>query len=349
MFRLAVHAVVVSLASACGAAPASRTTPVIEFTIVPEAAPGGPDRLLPVAGRVRGARSDQRVVLFAKNVVWWVQPFRSRPFTTIAADSTWKSDIHLGTEYAALLVDAEFRPPATTETLPAIGDHVAAVLVVKGTGSFVAANPKTITFSGYDWEIRQTPTDRHGRNDFDARNVSVDDRGRLHLSLSRREQGWTSAEIQLTRSLGYGTYEVVVADTSQLDPAAVFGITTYDENTSEGNHREMDIEVSRWGDARNKSVQFVLQPQYVASNVFRFAAPAGQLTHSLRWSSGRASFMTSTASARGSIVDQREFTAGVPVPGNERLHLNLVYYRDAPQPPARDVVEVIVEKFVYLP
>jgi len=340
-------AIAISLSIACGSR-ASRTAPVIEFTIVPEAAPGGPDRLAPVAGRVRGARPGQRVVLFAKNVVWWVQPFRSRPFTTIAADSTWKSDIHLGTEYAALLVDADFRPPATMETLPVESDRVAAVLVVKGTGSFVPAIPKTVTFSGYDWEIRQTPADRHGPNDFDARNVSVDDHGRLHLRLNRREQGWTSAEIQLTRPLGYGTYEVDVADASQLDPAAVFEIRTWDENAAEGNHREMEIGVSRWGDARNKNVQFVLQSQYVGSNVLRFAAPPGRLTHALRWSSGHASFTTFTGSHR-SMVAQREFTTGVPAPGNERLHLNLVYFRGAPQPPAREIVEVTVEKFVYLP
>src|SRR5215813_12032698 len=79
----------------------------VEFTLVPEAAPGGPDRMAPIAGRVRGAHPGQHVVLFAKSGAWWVQPFRFRPFTTIEPDSSWKSTIHLGTEYAALLVDSE--------------------------------------------------------------------------------------------------------------------------------------------------------------------------------------------------------------------------------------------------
>jgi hypothetical protein len=41
--------------------------PAVEFTVVPEAAAGGTDRLAPIAGRVVGARPDQRIVLFAKS------------------------------------------------------------------------------------------------------------------------------------------------------------------------------------------------------------------------------------------------------------------------------------------
>ncbi len=79
--------------------------PAVEFTVVPEAAAGGTDRLAPIAGRVVGARPDQRIVLFAKSGIWWVQPFAAQPFTTIAADSTWTSTIHLGrTEAVAIAV-----------------------------------------------------------------------------------------------------------------------------------------------------------------------------------------------------------------------------------------------------
>ena len=49
-------------------------------------------------------------------------------------DGTWKNTTHLGTEYAALLVDSAFRPPDTTEALPKPGGSVIAVATVKGTG-----------------------------------------------------------------------------------------------------------------------------------------------------------------------------------------------------------------------
>src|SRR5262245_13195460 len=349
--RRSCAALIVCLAIAgCARKPAD-AAPSIEFTVVPEAAPGGPDRMAPVAGRTRGARAEHRVVLFARSGAWWVQPFRFRPFTTIQPDSTWKSTIHLGTEYAALLVDSEFYPPATMDTLPDRGEHVFAVVTAKGSGTFDPGKRERLTFSGYEWEVRQTPTDRGGPNDYDPRNAKVDAQGHLHLRLAQRDGRWTSAEIILTRALGYGTYEFSVQDTSPLDPAAVLGLLTWDELGAYSDHRELDIEISRWGDARNKDVQFVVQPQFVAANVFRFKAPPGRLTHSLEWALGRATFTTFHSPAVGtarSLVARHEFTRGVPVPGDERVHLNLLYYRAAPHPPDRDV-EVVVEKFVFLP
>src|SRR5262249_49249679 len=107
--RLGATVMVGLAVTGCARKPAAPEY-AVEFTLVPEAASGGPDRMAPIAGRVRGARPGQRVVLFTKSGAWWVQPFRFRPFTTIEPDSSWKSRIHLGTEYAALLVDSEFYP-----------------------------------------------------------------------------------------------------------------------------------------------------------------------------------------------------------------------------------------------
>ena len=97
--------------------------PTIEFTTVPDAVVGGAERLAPIAGRVTGARTGQQIVLFARSGVWWVQPLTAEPFTKVEPDSTWKNRIHLGTEYAALLVEPGYRPPDTTEALPRPGGH----------------------------------------------------------------------------------------------------------------------------------------------------------------------------------------------------------------------------------
>src|SRR4029434_6623369 len=146
--------------------------------------------------------------------------------------------IHLGTEYAALLVDAGYRPPVTTESLPQPGGGVVAVARVAGSGAFMPPPPKTLTFSGYEWDIRQGPDERFGSNDYDARNASVDDDGHLHLILTERDGRWTSAEVRLIRSLGYGTYSFDVRDTSQLDPAAAFSMFTWAE-AADPHNREM--------------------------------------------------------------------------------------------------------------
>ena len=345
---LATSSLVWLLAIGCSAPP---VTPAIEFTTVPRADAGGPSDLEPVAGRVTGARPNQRIVLFARSDSgWWVQPFRSRPFTDIAPDTTWKNDIHLGQEYAALLVEADYRPPATAESLPEVGGGVVAVARAPGTGTFTAPKPKTIAFSGYDWVVRQVQNDRHGMNDYDARNAWVDDNGHLHLLLTERDGRWTSAEVRLTHSLGYGTYSFEVRDTSQIDPSAAFSMYTFDALASDQNFRELTIDVSRWGDPANLNGQFVVQPETVPANVFRFAIPAGPVTHSFRWEPGRVSFKAVRGGAlRGNaVVAERLFTARVPTAGAEIPILTLLYDRGAARPPSK-AVEVVVEKFVFLP
>src|SRR5882757_1557458 len=101
--------------------PQSATTPSIEFTTVPQANPGGPAGIEEIEGRAIGAKAGQRIVLFAKSGTWWVQPTSGKPFTAIAQDSTWKSSTHLGTEYAAILVESGYVPPKTTDVLPRKG------------------------------------------------------------------------------------------------------------------------------------------------------------------------------------------------------------------------------------
>lgn len=108
--------------------------PSIEFSIIPQAEEGGPDKRAPIAGRVIGARSGQHIVLFAKSGMWWVQPTADEPFTTIKPDSTWTNSTHLGTEYAAVLVEPGYRPPPTFDVLPNEGGAVAAVKTVRGNG-----------------------------------------------------------------------------------------------------------------------------------------------------------------------------------------------------------------------
>jgi hypothetical protein len=326
-------------------------TPSIEFTTVPEAAEGGSGKRVRIAGRVTGARPGQHVVLYAKSNLWWLQPLTTEPFTKLAADSTWENSIHLGTEYAALLVNDGFRPPPTTERLPAAGGAVVAIATTSGTGQYTRPPGRILAFSGYEWEIRQVPSDRGGNNAYHGSNAWTDAEGFLHLRLAKRDDDWTSAEVFLTRSLGYGTYVFTVRDTSSLDPAAAFGMITWDNAGEDQNHRELNIEISQWGDRSLPNAQYVLQPYYVPANVARFSAPTGTLTHSFRWEPGRAAFRTTRgrySPAAGRLVKQHEFTSGVPSPGTERVRMHLYYFRYSSEPPQRDV-EVVIERFQYLP
>lgn len=109
--------------------------PTIEFTSVPLAGSGNPQKLSAIKGRVTGAQAGQRIVIYARGeTTWWVQPFANQPFTQIKANSRWSSSTHPGTEYAALLVGPDFQPPPTTAVLPTEG--VLASAVTKGELAF---------------------------------------------------------------------------------------------------------------------------------------------------------------------------------------------------------------------
>jgi hypothetical protein len=190
--------------------------PPIEFSKVRPSNAGGPDKLDTIEGRVNGAQPRQRIVLFAKGGVWWVQPFVNDPLTKIQSDSTWKNSTHLGTEYAALLVEPGYVPPATMDALPPEGRGVVAVAVTKGKDS---PAPKTLQFSGYEWKVRDNSSDRAGSsNPYDPANAWTDENGFLHLRIAGAPGRWTCAEVSLTRSLEYGSYLFVVRETSHLEP-----------------------------------------------------------------------------------------------------------------------------------
>lgn len=345
---VAVAGAVLSLG--CRAHEAERA-PRIEITTVPPADKGGPDLLDSIAGRVVGAKPGQRVVLFSKSRVWWVQPGARNPYTDIQADSTWKNTTHLGTEYAAFLVDAAYRPPASTEVLPKQGDGgIVAVTVVEGDRSKPVVR-RLLQFSGYEWLARSAPSDRGGSNDYDPANAWTDDKGAMHLRIAGEAPNWTCAEVVLTQRLGYGLYGFVVRDSASLDPAAVLGLFTWDGPAADENHREMDIELSRWGSPADHNARYVVQPYYVLPNTVRFEAPSGVLTHWLRWEPGRASFRTvrgAGADPRAPAVAEHVFTSGVPSPGNEQVRMSLYAFRRGERPLER-ASEVVIDRFEYSP
>lgn len=342
MWMVGVLGIICFLASGCGPPlPAS-----VEFTHLPPAGEGSGEILNTIEGRVTGSRPGQKIVLFARSGVWWVQPLAERPFTTIQKDSTWKNSTHPGTAYAALLVDPGYKAPLTVNVLPEKGGPVRAVAVAEGA-KLVQAPVRTLNFSGYEWRIRQTPGTPAGtRNRYDPANAWVDTQGFLHLRIAGNSKGWTSAEVHLSRSLGYGSYHFVVRDISHLEPIEVLTISTGDES---GPYQEMDLEISRWGELSGKNAQYVIQPYYIPANVVRFLAPPGTLTYSFNWEPGRVSFRTVRgSSARPELVSAHVFTSGVPTAGSETLGLNLYVFYDKRVPLERGS-EVIVEKFEYLP
>jgi hypothetical protein len=343
--------ILLTLLGGCHAKQES-VVPTITFSKIPPAAEGGRERVDVFEGTVVGAKPGQQIVAYAKSGPWWVQPWPDQPYTKVQADGKWSVSTHLGFEYAALLVDPGYQPPATMDLPPATGGGIVAVALAKGSG-FLATYWKPLQFSGYDWQVRTIASDRGGLNNlYDGANAFTDESGALHLRIAKNKDGrWTCTEMRMTRSLGHGTYIFVVRDTSHLEPAAVFSMHTWDEN-GEPHYREMDMEISRWGDEAHKSnAQYGVQPFYVPGNLAPFNEPPGTLTHIFRWESGSASFKTVRGAgelAGAPLVAEHGFTSGIPSPGQAVVQMSL-YVIASEKYPLQKETEVVVEKFAYLP
>jgi hypothetical protein len=353
MLRLQVLLMALGLTLSACKSQKHEGAPSIEFTQVPPAAQGGDEKIDTVAGRVHGFHSGQQIVIYAHSGPWWIQPAPDHPFVSIQSDSTWNTPTHFGFEYAALLVEPGYHPPVTLDLTPTPGGPITTVAIVKGSGTPTFAPTKPLKFSGYDWAVRTVPSNRGGsENMYDPDNAWTDPNGALHLRITHKSGLWYCAQLALTRSLGYGTYILRVRNLSRLEPAAVFSMYTFDEWHGDQYYREMDVEVSRWGDAANENnAQYGIQPFYVPGNVYRFKALAGPLTYTMRWKSGSVAFSTTRSSPHGTVgtvVAEHEFTAGVPTPGQEVVKLQL-YLVSSDKYPLQEGDEVVIDKFEYLP
>jgi hypothetical protein len=324
-----------------GCQPVGSTgAPSIAFTEVPAASEGGSEKLAPIGGRVTGARAGQKIVLFAKSGVVGVchdSPVHGHRRRLAGRTASTRHRLRGAARRVRI-------PSATTEPLPAAGGPIRR-RHDEGHGHLPAAAAQDADIqlqNGRSVRRRATAAARTT----DPANAWIDADGALHLKVAADGDSWTSAEVAMTRSLGYGTYVFVVRDVAHVDPAVALSLLTWYNQGIDQNHRELDIELSRWGDPNSKNAQYVVQPYYVAANVMRFETPPGRLTHSVRWEPGRASFKTVRGSGSGSdarlpVIAQHDFTSGVPVPGNETVRMNLYYFRYAPTPLARESEIVI--------
>lgn len=134
---------------------------------------------------------------------------------------------------------------------------------------------RTLSFSGYEWKVKASRRPvGPGPNFFSdsLNNVWVDAQGSLHLRITHRKNRWYCAEVISQQSFGYGTYRFYL-DTrvDKLDPNIVLGLFTWSDDP-EFDHREIDIECARWGNADNDTnAQFVVQPYDIPEHRLRFS------------------------------------------------------------------------------
>jgi len=208
------------------------------------------------------------------------------------------------------------------------------------------SGPSTISFSGETWTVKDHNRKiGPGPNFFSASNVSVDQLGRLHLRINRSGRKWTTAEVIMQGSPGYGTYTWVIETPMGLDPNVVLGLFTWNDDPAYA-HREIDIEFAKWGNAAaTTNAQYVVQPYDVEGHEHRWAQASTltQTTHSFTWRPGGVDFR-STDSIGTELESWSYEGADVPVPGEENPRINLWLFRGA-APTDRLPVEVVIESF----
>ena len=241
------------------------------------------------------------------------------------------------------------------------------VSVLLITCSFVVAHslaqPQDINFSGYQWRVKDSGSQRWGPgpNHFspDTRNVWVDSQGRLHVAITRRDGKWYCGEVISHRSFGFGRYEWRVGEISppgELDANVVLGLFTWSDRP-EYTHREIDVEVARWGQPNLKSnSQYVVQPWQPAGHVQRFTTPTvANVTHSFTWQPDRVDSMStwvnSTTSQQEnftwSFVNGSASTFIVPQPFDENARMNLWLFRPNDGPLSNASVEIVLDSFSF--
>jgi len=279
-----------------------------------------------------------------------------KPNTCELKKKKWKCEVvtddgdQCATEIVAFLLPKDYDPPLIS------GESTIPCELYENSDSFVKTKhkqtSKTISFSGYEWTVKSSDTTQvgPGPNYFSdsLENVCIDKNGRLHLKITKRGEKWYAAEVVSKKSFGYGKYTFYLASrVDQINENAVVGLFTWDD-APDDNHREIDIEFSRWGDASNENSQYVVQPWDQVGNMYRFNTVLNEdkSAHSFAWSDSRIFFQS--FQNNGDIIEQWCYAKEerIPKPGNENARINL--WLDEGKPPSDGKeVELIVEKFEF--
>lgn len=226
------------------------------------------------------------------------------------------------------------------------GDRLSDLVVppFRATAGQIAGN--IIRFAGHGWTIKTTDsvTVEPGPGFYGGQGIHVDQQG-LHLKAAAYDGRFICAEIVSQESFGHGTYTFDVApEVAALDRNLVLGMFTWSREP-EYAHREIDIELSRWGKASNDNAQFVVQPHTEASNIVRFMVPvaAVPLTFVFTWTEDSVAF---EARSGDSLLKHAVLVRRIPS-GAEHARINLWTTTGGLARDGTD--EVLIRNFSFVP
>jgi hypothetical protein len=223
---------------------------------------------------------------------------------------------------------------------------------------------KTISFGGYEWEVRQFGNGGPGPNAWNPHNVWVDKAG-LHLKIGRVRNGskteWQCAELSTKQALGMGTYQFqVIGPIDRLDRNVVLGLFDYPPSLAVGpdGTNEIDIEFAHWGHVDAPIGNYTVYPasgkrEPDASHKFSFVLHGDYTTHRFL----RSVTQVSLQSLNGHRDDDRnEIASWVYAPLDKRLipqqplpvHINLWLFQGKAPTDDKEIT-VTIKKFTFTP
>jgi hypothetical protein len=212
---------------------------------------------------------------------------------------------------------------------------------------------RLLRFAGHDFLVKtsENATTGPGANYFGGRGAFVDEAG-LHLTALLEEGKLYCSEVMSLESFGFGTYSFDLgSDPTRIDSNLVLGLFTWRDSISDDHpeygHRELDIELSRWGQPDNpENADYITQPYSLPEHMLRFFFPTGfsYSTHTLAWSHGIVRF---TSSAGGRVVRDQVMNRQVPESGGETVHFNL--WSVKPRLAGDGITEVVIKNFSFKP
>jgi hypothetical protein len=238
-------------------------------------------------------------------------------------------------------------------------------------------------FGGYTVQVKRDAFAAcgPGNNWFSDDTVSYDS-AKDELKLQFRKIGgkWVGSEVRILLDqmpYVYGKYEFSVKSIQiknivsgvtklNLDKDLVLGLFTWDPTedyaTHENWNHEVDIEISQWGQAGNKDLQFLVQPPE-APHYYRFWSGAGNTldqaphVYQFTWLPTSMEWYTDAQSTTYTYTTSQALGAGLEdriqcLPANVEVRINLWNMNGNSRPSSMtdtDVVEVVIDDFNFVP
>ena len=212
-------------------------------------------------------------------------------------------------------------------------------------------------FAGEQWIIDTDGSPGSNQYSDSIENIWLDELGQLHFKMTRDKdtKRWKCVEIYSEQegNWGYGKYEfeIEVVSDGKIDENVVIGLFTYDDEASEEYNREIDFEYSKWGIPIISNSQFVIQNGPDSIERFNIPLENYKAKISFDWQKEEIIFYYQCGDKENEIIlPKNGEICKPPIPGNERVYMNLWLYHGKPYNEDKmEKVELVIKDFKFTP